>query len=101
MHLNKKAKLEFFNNFDSSQGNKSFWVKCNLTFANTFNEYFGSIVESLDLHICTEDSSNVPPSNTSDDAIDNILIKFLHHPSIKQSNKVIILLVNFHFNLFF
>ena len=83
--LNKKAKLDYFNNFDSSQGSKPFWVKCkpyfsnkhskadtdfmlnekvdiifkNQEIANTFNEYFGSIVESLDIHIWTEGSSNI------------------------------------------
>ena len=98
VQLNKKAKLEYFNNFDSSQESRSFWVKCkpyfsnihskadtdiilhekgdinfkNKEIANTINEYFGSIVESLDLHIWTESSSNVPPSYTSDDDIDNI-----------------------------
>ena len=80
VQLNKKAKLEYFNNFDSSQESKPFWVKCksyfsnkhgkadtdivlhekgdaifkNKKIANTFNEYFGSIVESLDVHIWTE-----------------------------------------------
>ena len=109
VQLNEKAKLEYFNNFDSSQGSKPFWVKCkpyfsnkhskadtdiilnekgDITFkneeiVNTFNEYFGSIVESLDLHVWTESSCNVPPSYTSDDDIDNILIKFANHPSIK------------------
>ena len=33
--------------------------------------------------VWTEGSSNVPPSYTSDDGIDNILIKFVNHPSIK------------------
>ena len=51
--------------------------------SNTFNEYFGSIVKSLDIHIWTEGSYNVPPSCTSDDDIDNILIKFVNRPSIK------------------
>ena len=78
MQLNKKTKLEYFNNSDSGQGSKPFWVKCKPYFSNkhskadtgimsnekkgdiifknkeiahTFNEYFGSIVESLDLHI--------------------------------------------------
>ena len=109
VQLNKKAKLEYFNNFDSSQESKPFWVKCkpyfsnkhskadtdiilqekgdiifkNKEITNTFNEYFGLIVESLDLHIWTESSSNVPPSYTSDDDIDNNLIKFVNHPSIK------------------
>ena len=109
VQLNKKAKLEYFNNFDSSQESKPFWVKCkpyfsnkhskadtdiilhekgdiifkNKEIANTCNEYFESIVESLDLHIWTESSLNVPPSYTSDDDIDKILIRFVNHPSIK------------------
>lgn len=32
--LNKKAKLEFFNSFDSSQGSIPFWVKCKPYFSN-------------------------------------------------------------------
>ena len=28
VQLNEKAKLEYFNNFDSSQEGKYFWVKC-------------------------------------------------------------------------
>ena len=28
VQINKNAKLEYFNNFDSSQGSKPFWVKC-------------------------------------------------------------------------
>ena len=109
VQLNKKAKLEYFNNIDSSQESKPFWVKRkpyfsnkhskadtdiilhekgdiifkNKEIANTFNEYFGSIVESLDLHVWTESSCNVLPSYTSDDDIDNFLIKFANHPSIK------------------
>ena len=43
----------------------------NKEIANIFNEYFGSIVESLDLHIWTEGSSNVPLSHRSDDVIDD------------------------------
>ena len=34
MQLNKKAKLEYFNNFDLSQGSKPFWVKCKPYFLN-------------------------------------------------------------------
>ena len=126
MQLNKKAKLDYFNNFDSSEGSKDFWVKCKSYFSNkhskadtdiilngkrdiistnkeiadTFNEYFGSIVESLDVHIWTEGSSNVPPSYTSADGIDNILIKFINHPSIKTIKKNLILLANVCFILF-
>ena len=109
VQLNKKAKLEYFNNFDSSQGSKSFQVKCKLYFsnkhskadtdiilnekdyvifknkeiANTFSEYFRSMVELLDLHIWAEGSSNAPLSYTNDDGIGNILIKFVNHRSIK------------------
>ena len=45
--------------------------------ANTFNEYFGSIIKSLDLHIWTKGSYNIPSSYTSDDDIDDILIKLV------------------------
>ena len=68
--MNKKAKLEYFNNFDSSQGSKPFWVKCKPYF------YFSKLY-------WVEGSYNVPPSYTSDDDIVNIVIKFVNHPSIK------------------
>ena len=71
-----------------------------LKIANTFNEYFGSIAESLNLHISTEGSSNVPRSYTSDDGTDKILIKFVNYPGIEQSYKTLTLLVNFCFNVF-
>ena len=84
-----------------AKGSKPFWVKCKSSFSNkhskaytdivlnekddnifknkeitnTFNEYFGSIVEWLDLHIWTEGSSNILLSYTSDGGI--------NHPSIK------------------
>ena len=74
--LNKTAKLEYFNNLKLGKDNKPFWEKCKPYFTNkhskadtdimlnengelllkdkdiadTFNEYFGSIVESLDLY---------------------------------------------------
>ena len=73
---NKTAKLEYFNKLKLDKDNKPFWEKCKSYFANkhskadtdimlnengelllkdkdiadTFNEYFGSIVESLDLY---------------------------------------------------
>ena len=34
VQLNEKAKLEYFNNFDSSQGSKPFSVKCKPYFSN-------------------------------------------------------------------
>ena len=74
--LNKTAKLEYFDNLKLGKDNKPFWEKCKPYFTNkrskadagimlnengelllkdkdiadTFNEYFGSIVESLDLY---------------------------------------------------
>ena len=74
--LNKTAKLEYFNNLKLGKDNKPFWEKCKPYFANkysksdigimlnengelllkdkdiadTFNEYFESIVESLGLY---------------------------------------------------
>ena len=42
----------------------------NKKISNKFNEYYKSIVESLDLHIWTEGSTNVSPSYTSDDGIE-------------------------------
>ena len=49
---------------------------------NTFNGYFGSIVEQLDLHIWTESSSNILLLYASDGGI--------NHPSIKTIKQ------NFH-----
>ena len=34
VQLNKNAQLEYFNNFDSSQRSKPFWVKCKPYFSN-------------------------------------------------------------------
>ena len=71
----------------------------NKEIANTFNEYFGSIVESLDLQIWTKDSSNLPLSYTSHDGIDNILITFVHHPSIKTTKQNVNIISKFSFQL--
>ena len=74
MNLNKEAKLEYFNKYESND-NKPFWVNCEPYFtnkqsradadimlseneklmlkekdiANTFNDHFGSIVGNCDL----------------------------------------------------
>ena len=74
--LSKTAKLEYFNNLNLGKDNSPFWERCKPYFTNkhnkadtdimlnengelllkdkdiadTFNEYFGSIVESLDLY---------------------------------------------------
>ena len=84
---------------------KPFWVKCKPSFSdkhskaytnivlnekddnifknkeitNTFNEYFGFIVEWLDLHIWTEGSSNILLSYTSDGGINHPSIKTIKH----------------------
>ena len=42
----------------------------NKKISNKFNKYYKSIVESLDLHIWTEGSTDVSPSYTSDDGIE-------------------------------
>ena len=42
----------------------------NKKISNKFNEYYKSMVESLDLHIWTDGSTNVSPSYTSDDGIE-------------------------------
>ena len=34
VQLNRKAKLEYFKNFDSRKGSKPFWVKCKPDFSN-------------------------------------------------------------------
>ena len=34
MQLNRKAKPNYLNNFDTSQGSKPYWVKCKPCFSN-------------------------------------------------------------------
>ena len=38
MQLNKKAKVEYFDNFDSSQGSKPLWVKCKSYYSNKYSK---------------------------------------------------------------
>ena len=71
----------------------------NKEISNTFNKYFRLIVESLDLHIWPEGFSNALPSYTSDDGIDNILIKFFNHPSIKTIKQNFNITSKFSFQL--
>ena len=59
----------------------------NKEIANTFNEYFESTVETLDLHTWTKGSSKVRLSYTNDDGIYNILIKFVNRPSIQVTKE--------------
>ena len=38
MQLNKKAKVEYFDNFDSSQGSKPLSVKCKSYYSNKYSK---------------------------------------------------------------
>ena len=51
----------------------------NKEIAKTFNDYFGTIVNNLDLHHCENKTSS--PSNTSD-KINDIIKNYEKHPSI-------------------
>ena len=54
--------------------------------ANTFNEYFGTIVEDLDLYYWRDNSEFL--SNTkSFDRINNIVKIYKNHPNIKISKR--------------
>ena len=83
--LNKTTKLKYFNNLKLDKDNKSFWEQCkpyftnkhskmdtdiivnekrglllkNKNVANIFNEYFGSIAESSDLHTWESEINNL------------------------------------------
>ena len=83
--LNRTSKLKYFNNLKLDKDNKQFWEKCkpyvtnkhsktdtdiiinekrglllkNKNVADIFNEYFGSIVESLDLHTWESEINNL------------------------------------------
>ena len=88
VNLNKQAKFEYFSSYNSTDS-KPFWVNCkpysnkyskadtdivlnengdlilkNEEIAKTFNDYFGAIVDNLDLHHWEDKTSS--PSNTSD-----------------------------------
>ena len=97
-NLNKKAKLEYFSKFESND-NKPFWVNCKRYFtnkhskadtdivlsengelilksdemANIFNDYFGSIVENLDLNHW--DDHSLSPTKSSD-RTENIIKRY-------------------------
>ena len=95
--MNKNTKFEYFNRYNTS---KPFWVNCKLYFSNkhskadtgimltengelglknnkvaeTFNEYFGTIVEVLDLY-SWKDNSELLSNTKSFDRINNIVKK--------------------------
>ena len=104
VNLNKQTKFEYFSSYNSTDS-KPFWVNCKPYFSNkhskadtniilnengdlilkneeiakTFNDYFGSIVEKLDLHHWEDKTSS--PSNTSD-KVNDIIKNYVKHPSI-------------------
>ena len=111
VNLNKNAKFEYFSRYDSKDG-KPFWVNCkpyfsnkhskadndivlnedgelilkNKEIANTFNDYFGSIVENLNLEHWDEDSNSYSGINHRNNVKD-IIKKYSNHPSIKNIKK--------------
>ena len=104
VNLNKEAKLQYFSNYDSTT--KSFWENCKPYFsnkqskadtdilqsengdlilkkdkiANTFNGYFGSIVEIVSQY------QKIPMSLEYYN-IKNITQKYKKHPSIRSSKR--------------
>ena len=108
--LNKTGKLVYFNNLKLGKDNKSFWDKCKPYFTNkyskadtdimlnengelllkdkdvadTFNEYFGSIVESLDLYKWESEISDLGLNYSNQDYFDINIRKYEKHPSIQM-----------------
>ena len=111
--LNKTAKLEYFNNLKLGKDNKPFWEKCKPYFTNkhskadtdimlnengelllkdkdiadTFNEYFGSIVESLDLYKWESEITDLGLNDSNQDYLDITIRKYEKHPSIQMIKK--------------
>ena len=111
MNLNKNAKFEYFSRYDCKDG-KPFWVNCkpyfsnkhsktdndfvlnedgelilkNKEIANTLNDYFGSIVENINLEHWDEDSNSYSGINDRN-YIKDITKKYSNHPSIKNIKK--------------
>ena len=67
----------------------------NKDIADTSNEYFGSTVEWLGLHMRTE-GSKAFPAYERDNSIDNNLMKIVNYPNIRTIKENL----NFCFNLF-
>ena len=104
VHLNKRAKFEYFSSYKSADS-KPFWVNCKLYFSNkqskpdtdidlnengdlilknkeiakTFNDYLGAIVDNIDLHHWEDKTSS--SINTSH-KINDIIKNYEKHPSI-------------------
>ena len=108
--LKKTAKLEHLNNLKLGKDNKPFWEKCKPYFTNkhskvdtdimlnengesllkdkdiadTFNEYFGSIVESLDLYKWESEITDLGLNDSNQDYLDITIRKYEKHPSIQM-----------------
>ena len=106
VNLKKEAKLGYFSKYESDV-NKPFWVRCkpyftnkhskadtdimvsennelilkNKEIANTFNDHFGSIVDSLALDHWDDHSLSTTKGG---DMIDNIIKRYESHSSIKN-----------------
>ena len=108
--LNKTAKLECFNNLKLCKDNKPFWEKCKphvtnkhskadtdimlsenkelllkgKDVADTFNEFFGFIVESLGLYKWESEISDLGLNDSNQDYLDITIRKYEKHPSIQM-----------------
>ena len=110
MNLNNNAKCEYFSRCDCKDG-KPFWINCKPYFTNkhskadndivlnedgelilknketenTFNDYFGSTVEKLNLEHWDEDCNSYSGINDRNNVKD--IKKYSNHPSIKNIKK--------------
>ena len=67
--------------------------------ADIFNEYFGSIVESLDLYKWESEISDLGLNYSNQDYLDIIICKYEKHENIQMIiNRILVLLKSFHFN---
>ena len=67
--------------------------------ADIFNEYFASIVESLDLYQWESEISDVGLNYSNQDYLDIITCKYEKHANIQMIiNRILVLLKSFHFN---
>ena len=108
--LNKTSELEYFNNLKLGKDKKPYWEKCKPYFTNkhrkadtdiilnengelllndkdiadTFNEYFGSIAESLDLYKQESEITDLGLNDSNQDYLDITIRKYGKHPSIKM-----------------
>ena len=108
--LNKTTKLEYFHNLKLGKDNSPFWKNFKPYFTNkhskadtdiilnengelllkdkdiadTFNEYFGSIVESLDLYKWESEITDLGLNDSNQDYLDITISKYEKHLSIQM-----------------